>query len=342
MTRPWAAVPLFALIVLSLLALSTAADDKPAPAPAPASVAEIQAGHDRALIRDLTAYAAKNPRADDVDQAFMSVFDKVIEHDWFSDHEATALRYLADRPDGPVRSLAQIVSTMARAQAGDFAEALKRYQQLMSSLGKSEQEEFAAEFADSLATSASAAAEYDVARKVYQSLVDRYGDSPALKQKVKDELARLDRVGKPAPAFAAKDIKGETVRLDALKGKYVLLDFWATWCAPCVAEMPRLQAAYAKYKGQGLEIVSVSLDESKAAVADFVKARAVPWRQLHNGTCEAEVVEAFGVTTIPATFLIDPRGVISRIELRGPALDQALAKVLRPVAEAKATVRPTR
>ena len=71
----------------------------------PVNVAEIKAAHDRALVRDLSAYLAGNPKADDVDQGFMTLFDKVIEHDWFADHEALASRSLTARPDGPVRSL---------------------------------------------------------------------------------------------------------------------------------------------------------------------------------------------------------------------------------------------
>ncbi|MDR3638398.1 MAG: TlpA disulfide reductase family protein [Isosphaeraceae bacterium] len=302
----------------------------------PKNVAELQSSHDRALLRDLAAYIAANPKADDLDQAYMALFDKVIEHDWFSDHEAIAQEYLAKFPDGPVASLARIIGTMSRAQAGRFDEALTRFKELMASLGKTEQEEFAANFADSLASASTAAGEYNVSRQVYEALLARYGDSPTLRQKVRDELVRLELIGKPAPGAAVTDVKGSTIRLSDLRGKYVLVDFWATWCAPCVAELPRLQAAYAKYRDAGFEIVGISLDESKGALTDFVKARKIPWRQVHNASSGGDLVEAFGVKSIPATFLIDPQGVITRLELRGPVLDQALAKLLRD-----ATVRRT-
>ncbi len=104
----------------------------------PSSVAEIQSKHDRSLIADLTAYLARSPRPDDADQAYMTLFNKAIEHDWFADTEEAALRYVKNDPDGPVKALAQIILTMARANAGRYDEALVRYKELMSGLGKPE------------------------------------------------------------------------------------------------------------------------------------------------------------------------------------------------------------
>src|ERR1051326_5773588 len=84
------------------------------------SVADLQAAHDRAIIRDLGAYIEQNPKADDLEQAYMTLFNKAIDHDWFSDHETVAKRYLAEQPEGAVRPLAQIITIMARAQAGEM------------------------------------------------------------------------------------------------------------------------------------------------------------------------------------------------------------------------------
>ncbi len=310
--------------------------------PAFTSVADLLGAHDRAILRDLTTYLNDHPRAEDLDQAYLTLFNKAIEHDWFADHAAIADRYLASYPDGAVRPLAQIVATMARAQAGQFDAALARFKELMNGLGKPEQEEFAANFTDTLAGSATAAGAYAVARQVYETLLARYDQSPALRQKIRGDLARIEMVGKPAPSVVARDIQGGTFRLTDLRGKYVLIDFWATWCAPCVAELPRLQSAYARYHEAGFEIVGVSLDESKSAVVDFVRTRKTPWRQIHNAGAGADLVEAFGVNTIPATFLIDPQGVITRLELRGPALDQALAKLIKDPAVAHQPPRPVR
>ncbi len=293
------------------------------------SVAEIQARHDRGFIRELAEYLVKNPRADDREQAYAALFNKAIEHDWFAETEELGRQYLKVDPDGPVKPLAQIILMMARARAGHYDEALARHRELIQGLDPNEQEEFASTFSDSLATTAIATGQFDAARQVYTTLLARFNESPNLRQKVQADLKRLDLIGKLAPAFTAEDIQGQAIRLGAYRGKYVLLDFWATWCGPCVAEVPRLQAAYQAYHQAGLEIIGVSLDESKAAVVDFIKARKIPWRQIHNASGPNDLVEALGVTSIPATYLIDPEGTIIRLDLRGKALDETLARLFK-------------
>jgi thiol-disulfide isomerase/thioredoxin len=319
--------------VLSVPILAVLTAVVPASGAEPATtVAGIQAKHDRDFIRDLTDYLAKYPQANDREQAYAALFNKAIEHDWFAETEELGRQYLKAEPEGPVKALAQIILTMARAQAGHYDDALVMYRELIAGLDPNEQEEFAASFSDSFAGSAVSAGEFAVARQVYTTLLSRFNESPNLRQKVQADLKRLDQVGRPATAFAAEDIRGQAVRLGAYRGKYVLLDFWATWCAPCVAELPRMQAAYQGYHDAGFEIISVSLDESKAAVVDFVKTRKLLWPQIHNGSAATDLVEAFGVRAIPATYLIDPEGTIIRIDLRGKALDETLARLLKRTA----------
>jgi thiol-disulfide isomerase/thioredoxin len=284
------------------------------------------------LIRDLTEYLRRYPKADDRDQAYAALFNKAIEHDWFAETEELSRQYLERDPDGPVKALAQIILTMARTQAGQFDRALAQYRELIQGLDANEQEEFAASFTESLAQAAVAAGEVGIARQVYAMLLSRFGESPNLRQKVEAELKRLDQVGKPAPAVVTEDIQGQPVRLAAYRGKYLLVDFWATWCGPCVAELPRLQAAYQSYRDAGFEIIGVSLDETKQAVVDFVKARRLPWRQIHNTGGSADLVEAFGVRSIPATYLVDPEGTIIRLDLRGKALDETLGRLFKQTA----------
>lgn len=312
--------------------------DDPAAAATEKSVTQLLSDHDRRLVREIDEYIKAHPKAADLEQAFMLLFERVIEHDWFTEYEDRAKGYLKDNPEGAVRPLAQIVSTMARAQAGRYGEALTSYKELMTGLDRPDQEEFAGNFADNLAGSASAAGEFPIARQVYEILLARYGSNEALKEKVKGDLARLDRVGKPAPVSVVKDIDGKSFRSAELRGRWVLVDFWATWCAPCVSELPTIQSAYDKYHQKGLELVSVSLDETIEPVHDFVKARKLPWTQLHNATCGGDLVGDYGVNNIPASYLIDPEGKIVRLDLRGANLDKVLGAALggaKPTAESR-------
>ncbi len=135
------------LLVLCLTASGglALADD-----PKPQSVLEILSAHDKSLMRDLDAYIQANPNAEDIEQAYMTLFERAIENDWFVETKPAADRYLARSPEGAVAPLAQIVGTMAYARQGKFEEALALYRKLLHGLNEPEQEEFATHFADSL------------------------------------------------------------------------------------------------------------------------------------------------------------------------------------------------
>jgi thiol-disulfide isomerase/thioredoxin len=321
-------VAMLALLMTGLVR----AGDSPSPeqaAPTRRGVSEIVMEHDRALTKELTEYLKKNPKAEDAEKAYMIVFEKAIDHDWYIENEALAQGYLTAQPEGPVRPLALIVASLAKGDAGKHDLALDLYKQLLKGLDRDDQKEFATNFGEKLATLATAGGNVAVARKIYESILEKYGESRELRNVIQDNLDRLAMVDKPAPVIVVRDLQGKPFRLSELKEKYVLIDFWATWCGPCLSELPNLEAAYTKYHKKGLEIVGVSLDETVQPVKDFVKERNVPWRQIHNGTAGFDVVEAFGVNNIPATFLVGPDGKIIRLELRGANLEKALAQLIK-------------
>ncbi len=137
-------------------------------------------------------------------------------------------------------------------------------------------------------------------------------------------------IGKPAPEIDLKTPDGNSIKLSSLKGKVVLLDFWASWCGPCRMEMPNVVAAYKKYKDKGFTIYSVSLDKDMNAWKNSIKQLGMTWENqvsdLKFWQCEAAV--RYGVNGIPAAFLINRDGVIVASNLRGQALDQKLAELL--------------
>ena len=136
--------------------------------------------------------------------------------------------------------------------------------------------------------------------------------------------------GNVFPDFSAKNLAGEDVTLSQLRGKVVLVDFWATWCPPCVAGMPELKAAYEKYHDQGFEIVGISLDQSESALRDFIKKNSITWAQIFDGKgWEGALPQKYGVDAIPAMYLLDADGKIVGSSLSGMALGEQLEKLLK-------------
>ena len=139
---------------------------------------------------------------------------------------------------------------------------------------------------------------------------------------------RLVPGARPFPV-AAKDLNGEPLSLAQYKGKVVLMDFWATWCGPCVGEMPNVIAAYNKYHAQGFDIIGVSLDESRPALTSFLADNKMPWRQVFDGKqWNSAVPREYGVAAIPFGLLVGRDGKIAAVDVRGPALNAAIEQAL--------------
>lgn len=137
-----------------------------------------------------------------------------------------------------------------------------------------------------------------------------------VKELAQSLLKKLDRLGKPlAVKFTAID--GREVDLARMAGKVVLLDFWATWCAPCMDELPNLKAAYEKLHPRGFEIVGISLDESKGALQQVIDREKIPWPQHFDETNEENKFAAeFDVSTVPTMWLVDSQGRLRDLNAR--------------------------
>jgi len=145
---------------------------------------------------------------------------------------------------------------------------------------------------------------------------------------VKIEGKRRSLAGKPAADFDAPDTSGRRVRLSEFRGRYVLLDFWASWCVPCRQENPGLKALYATYRDKGLEIIGISVDEDGKRWRKAIVEDALPWLHVSDLKVPSSLANLFGVQPIPDNFLIDPKGVIVAKGIHGRELEETLAKYL--------------
>lgn len=143
---------------------------------------------------------------------------------------------------------------------------------------------------------------------------------------------RLASIGDVAPEVVLPDMEGKTVSLSSFKGKYVFLDFWASWCGPCRQENPFLVSTYRKYRSQHFEIVGVSLDKNRQDWLKAVKDDQLSWVQLSDlkawGTAAAT---DYGIIGVPQNYLISPEGVIIAKNLRGEELEKMLAELALPL-----------
>ena len=135
-------------------------------------------------------------------------------------------------------------------------------------------------------------------------------------------------IGYPAINFTLPDVNGKNITLNSYKGKYVLVDFWASWCGPCRGENPAVVAAYQKYKDKGFDILGVSLDQNKEKWLQAIAKDNLTWTHVSDlKGWQNEVAKKYGVSSIPFNVLLDKEGKVLAKGLRGPALEAKLAEI---------------
>jgi len=139
--------------------------------------------------------------------------------------------------------------------------------------------------------------------------------------------------GMQPAALRATDLTGKSITLDAYKGKVVLLDFWATWCAPCREEIPKILSLYRKYHQKGLEVIGISLDgaSGRGQILDYIKEQRIPWRQVFDGKgFDSPLATAYKLQAIPFTLLIGRDGKVATVDPSDEELGTAILHALKP------------
>ncbi len=268
--------------------------------------------------------------------AFGESVDEIVNK--FEGQKAEALEaYLKENPDAPDNGAALDFLVQAYDQLGQVEKVpllLSRKYEMMPKGGEMDLGE-AIPTVQRLFQALAETGQKDKARDLIAKVKKDLGDHPE-SDKVASYLDRfLGQLDQPGVGdtmeIAFTSLQGDMVDLAAMKGKVVLVDFWATWCGPCIGELPNVQKAYDAYHDKGFEIIAISLDkeDDKEVLEKFIKDKKMPWPQCFDGAgWETPLVQKYGIQGIPATFLVGKDGKIVAKDLRGPALEKELAALL--------------
>ena len=317
------------------------------------SLAELKASYttqlldlDRRQIADMTALAATQ-EGDVAEPTYRELFGLAVARDLYKEAEPAARKYLeVGSKDPQERALAGLVSVIALADRGAHDESLAELGDLFRGERPANAPARAVDTSTAIAVGEAylerllRGGRYDIAKKACEMAIQRRPE-PEIRDHFRARLLRLNMLGKQAPEIAGRDLEGDEIKLSDYRGKVVLVDFWATWCPPCLAAVPQLQALQAKYPDDEFVILGVNLDahrhdvEGIASAAPVVKQfllnARVSWPSILMGEPqEGDPADLYGVEEIPASFLVDRSGKIVHLDLIGPSLDKAVSETLKP------------
>ena len=247
-----------------------------------------------------------------------------------------AEKYVSEHPEAPDIAMAKTLLGQLYGMNGDHEKALVLLEKCYAGMPKGAKGDLrgAVGMTKGLVTSYIAIGDKKKAEAAVKRLNDDFKGHSEMDQAAPVIASIQGELNKPGKGDVMEvsftDIDGHKVDLATLKGKVVLVDFWATWCGPCVGELPNVLKAYYTYHDKGFEVIGISLDKEEKALRTFIKDKKVPWPQYFDGKgWENALSTKFGIQSIPATFLIGKDGKVAATGLRGEALGAKLEELLK-------------
>ncbi|MDE0427365.1 MAG: redoxin domain-containing protein [Candidatus Poribacteria bacterium] len=259
------------------------------------------------LVEKSTEFITSHPKYKRVDEVYYLLGDALVQLDRVEEGVKVFEELIKDYPSARYVERCLLELGLAYDKLGKHDTADAAYEKLVNhpKYGSRSQAKFAKQLLE-------------------QDKTTRKGELP------KPSRARMnprDWIGHPALDFEVTDLKGEALSLERYRGQVVLLDFWATWCGPCIAEMPNVKKTYETYKDQKFQIIGISLDRSMEPLKAYIEKEELEW--VHYWDTTNKVSSIYRVQAIPSTFLIDGEGVIRKANLRGAALKKAVAELVK-------------
>jgi peroxiredoxin len=300
------------------------------PAQKPTGFRSLLETHTRQTFDAVAKYVADSPQADDAEQAFAWLLDAATTHGWESNSLTLAEAYLKRSGNTPgTRTAAQQVFAVGCIRARRIDDGLVAFESHLAS-SRLQINFRTLDFAHAISAEARMCGDIKASRDVYQKLTSLPLINPTINDIAEGRLGRLELFGQPAPQPNLADLEGQPVSWDAYRGKVLVLDFWATNCAPCIAEFPEMKRLYRDFHERGLEVLGISFDDTSGIVEHFLSRpeQKLPWRIAMNETPAGKASQRFRVQTIPALFVVDREGKIAQIDVYGRNLRRTIERLL--------------
>ena len=277
----------------------------------------------------ITAYVTANPAAADSDRAYHWLFATALNSGLESDAAGLAENYLnREVQAAATTAVAEQVRMFGMARGGQAEAAVQMYlTQLKFARFQSAGPRI--ELGMELATALRMVREIEGARAIYDAVGQKFFLNSSVQERCRNKSQKLDLLEHRAPMLNGTDTRGQAFELNALQGRVVLVDFWATNCPPCLEEFPNIKAIYSEFHDQGFEIIGVSLDGDASLVESFTGRMKMPWPQIVEEATVKSLREAWQVRTIPSLYIVDRDGKVNQCDVRGRDLRTTVEALIR-------------